>query len=214
MSFESWEAALTFVGSDISVMAALAEYGRPLFGRQTELVVHPLTPPETADMIGLEAADALDAYLVVGGFPLIVQTWRTGVSLWQFLEREFSNPTSPLIVTGERAFAAEFPGVPIVAEESAPSTFEGFRSAEQVFFVDPVDGTNEFVERNDEFVVMIGFVDGPRATHGVILAPVPGTAWAGSTVTPAVEIDREGARSPLRVSNVETLASSRVVSSR
>jgi 3'(2'), 5'-bisphosphate nucleotidase len=110
--------------------------------------------------------------------------------------------------------AVEFPGVPIVAEESAPDTFEGFRTAAQIFFVDPVDGTNEFIERNDEFVVMIGFVDGPRATHGVILAPVPGVAWAGSTLTPAVEIDREGARSPLRVSSVETLASSRVVSSR
>jgi 3'(2'), 5'-bisphosphate nucleotidase len=110
--------------------------------------------------------------------------------------------------------AVEFPGVPIVAEESAPATFEGFRVAQQVFFVDPVDGTNEFIERNDEFVVMIGFVDGPRATHGVILAPVPGVAWAGSTLTPAVELDRDGARSPLRVSSVETLASSRVVSSR
>lgn len=134
---------------------------------------------------------------------------------------DFKGPRDPVTEADRQAndlicsrLAAEFPGVPIVAEESAPSTFEGFREAPQVFFVDPVDGTNEFVEKNDEFVVMIGFIDGARATHGVIHAPVPHVAWAGSTLTPAVEIDRDGARSPLRVSEVATLASSRVVSSR
>ena len=134
---------------------------------------------------------------------------------------DFKGPRDPVTEADRQAndlicsrLAAEFPGVPIVAEESAPSTFEGFRDAAQVFFVDPVDGTNEFVEKNDEFVVMIGFIDGAHATHGVIHAPVPRVAWAGSTLTPAVEIGRDGARSPLRVSEVATLASSRVVSSR
>lgn len=100
---------LILVGSDVSMMESLSEYGRPLYGRQAELVVHPLTPPETAEMLDLDAVDALDAYLVVGGFPLIVQTWRKGATLWQFLERELGNATSPMIVTGERILAAEFP---------------------------------------------------------------------------------------------------------
>ncbi len=100
---------LVLVGSDVSMMAALTEYGRPLYRRQTELVVHPLTPAETADLLGLDPADALDAYLVVGGLPLIVQRWRKGTTLWRFLARELNDPTSPLIVSGERTLAAEFP---------------------------------------------------------------------------------------------------------
>jgi AAA+ ATPase superfamily predicted ATPase len=100
---------LILVGSDISMMAALTEYGRPLYGRARELVVAAFTPLETAAMLDLDRAAALDAYLVVGGFPLVVQAWRRGHTLWQFLARELADPTSPLIVTGERIVAAEFP---------------------------------------------------------------------------------------------------------
>ena len=40
-----------------------------------------------------------------------------------------------------------FPGLPIVAEESDPSTYAGFASAEAVWFVDPLDGTRDFVKK-------------------------------------------------------------------
>jgi 3'(2'), 5'-bisphosphate nucleotidase len=146
---------------------------------------------------------------------LVEQVYRTPFTV------DYKGPRDPVTEADRRAndlictrLAAEFPGVPIVAEESNPDTFEGFRTAPEVFFVDPVDGTNEFIERNDEFVVMIGFIAGDNATHGVIHAPVPGVAWSGSSTTPAIEIDRDGNRSPLRVSDVRTLTSARVVSSR
>lgn len=101
---------LILVGSDVSMMAALTEYGRPLYGRPTtEMVVEPFDPAETADMLGLPAADAFDAQLVTGGFPLIAQSWGRGNDLWAFLSEALSDPTSPLIVSGERVLAAEFP---------------------------------------------------------------------------------------------------------
>jgi AAA+ ATPase superfamily predicted ATPase len=101
---------LILVGSDVSMMQALTEYGRPLYGRPTrEMVVEPFNPSETADMLGLSAADAFDAQLVTGGFPLIAQSWGRGNDLWGFLSEALSDPTSPLIVSGERVLAAEFP---------------------------------------------------------------------------------------------------------
>ena len=101
---------LIVVGSDVSMMQALTEYGRPLYGRPTrEMVVEPFDPAETADMLGLPAADALDAQLVAGGFPLTMRSWRIGTGLWEFLTESLTDPTSPLIVSGERALAAEFP---------------------------------------------------------------------------------------------------------
>jgi 3'(2'), 5'-bisphosphate nucleotidase len=74
-----------------------------------------------------------------------------------------------------------FPGVPIVAEESEGAAYEGFREAERILFVDPLDGTREFVDRNGEFAVMVGLVEGSRAVAGVVhapVAPVPDSADA------------------------------------
>lgn len=101
---------LVVVGSDVSVMRALTEYGRPLYGRPTkEMVVESFDPREMAEMLGLGAADAFEIQMVTGGFPLILRSWWRDVGLWEFLEGALEDPTSPLIVSGERALAAEFP---------------------------------------------------------------------------------------------------------
>ena len=82
---------------------------------------------------------------------------------------DYKGPQDPVTAADRRANALicerleqEFPGVPIVAEESDPSTFDDFRKSDRVFFVDPVDGTREFVDRNGEFAVMIGLLEGSR----------------------------------------------------
>lgn len=134
---------------------------------------------------------------------------------------EYKGPADPVTEADRRAnelicqrLRQAFPGVPIVAEESPEADWAHFRSSKRVFFVDPVDGTREFVARNGEFVVMIGLLDGDRATHGVVHAPVPRLAWAGSPTDGAFEIDANGRRSPLQVSNTGELAQASVVSSR
>lgn len=78
-----------------------------------------------------------------------------------------------------RALYDAFPGCPVVAEESEIGTYGDYRHAGRVFFVDPVDGTREFVRRTGEFVVMIGCVEETNAVAGVILAPTTSTIWAG-----------------------------------
>jgi 3'(2'), 5'-bisphosphate nucleotidase len=110
--------------------------------------------------------------------------------------------------------AASFPDAAIVAEESAPETFADFRDHERIFFVDPVDGTNEFVARNGEFVVMIAAVEGDRATAAVVHAPATGLVWAARVGSGAFRIDPEGRRTPLSVSDTPTLALARLVASR
>ncbi|HTQ06642.1 MAG TPA: 3'(2'),5'-bisphosphate nucleotidase CysQ [Polyangiaceae bacterium] len=136
-------------------------------------------------------------------------------------EVEYKGPRDPVTVADRRAndliverLTGAFPGVPIVAEESAPESFANFRDAPNVFFVDPVDGTNEFIEHNPEFVVMIGLLEGDTATHGVIHAPVLGTAWAGVVGAGAERIEPSGARAPISVTRVKELRDATVVSSR
>ena len=97
------------IGSDLSVMESLDEYGRPFHQRAAEMVVLPLAPPEVATMLELPPAEAFDAYLVTGGLPLICQEWRPGQSQRDYLTEAARDPTSALLVSGERVLAAEFP---------------------------------------------------------------------------------------------------------
>jgi uncharacterized protein len=97
------------IGSDVSMMERLMEQGRALFGRPTlQLRIPPMSPADIADLLDLDATDALDAYLTVGGFPMLAADWGKGVTRERFLARELSDPSSNLIVNGERILAAEF----------------------------------------------------------------------------------------------------------
>jgi hypothetical protein len=100
---------LLCVGSDLAMMEALNDYGRPFHQRATEMVVPPLNPGDIADMLELSAADAFDAYLVSGGLPLILDEWPTGATVAHYLADALTDPVSALLVSGERALAAEFP---------------------------------------------------------------------------------------------------------
>ncbi|MEO6600863.1 MAG: 3'(2'),5'-bisphosphate nucleotidase CysQ [Polyangiaceae bacterium] len=146
---------------------------------------------------------------------LIRQVYSTNFSV------DFKAPRDPVTEADRQAnelictrLAALFPNVPIVAEESEPETFAGYRSAEQIFFVDPLDGTREFVARNGEFVVMIGLVQGDRATAGVIHAPESGISWLGEVGKGAFKVEANGTRSAITVSDTPTLAEARIVGSR
>ena len=106
------------------------------------------------------------------------------------------------------------PGVPVVSEESDPRAFGDLRRAERVLFVDPLDGTREFVDRNGEFAVMIGLVVGRDAVAGVIHAPVPGVAWVGGPGLGAWRVEPLGAWVPIHVSVTAELTQARLVASR
>lgn len=100
---------LILIGSDRHMMERLESYERPLHGRLRPFPVEPLNPAETAAMTGADALRALDAYCVVGGFPQLASTWRDADTVERYLRRELADPTSPLVVTGERVIAAELP---------------------------------------------------------------------------------------------------------
>ncbi|OON72504.1 ATP-binding protein [Streptomyces tsukubensis] len=100
---------LLLVGSDRSVMQALQTYGRPFFGRATKMTVQPLNLADVQAMTELDAAGAVDAQLITGGFPEIVQSWRPGMDRTAFLRTSVGNPLSPLLVAGELSLLGEFP---------------------------------------------------------------------------------------------------------
>jgi AAA+ ATPase superfamily predicted ATPase len=98
------------VGSDLAMMERLNDADRALHQRGTEMVVHALNPRETGQIVGAPtAADAFDAHLITGGLPLICDEWSPASTMWDFLDRALTEPTSALIVSAERSLRAEFP---------------------------------------------------------------------------------------------------------
>jgi 3'(2'), 5'-bisphosphate nucleotidase len=98
-----------------------------------------------------------------------------------------------------KALAQITPDIPVVAEESMSAGHNPGDLGDQFWLVDPLDGTREFVERNDEFTVNIALVRKGVPTLGVVYAPVlkrmygasgPGDAW--------IEQDKD-ARTPITV---------------
>jgi uncharacterized protein len=73
------------------------------------VIVDPLLPNEVGQLLQLPATDALDAYLVVGGFPEIARLWQPGEALKAFLVRALADESSPLVATGRRILESEFP---------------------------------------------------------------------------------------------------------
>lgn len=136
-------------------------------------------------------------------------------------EVEYKKPSDPVTIADRRAndlicrrLQQQFPGVPVVAEESAPDTFAGFQQEPFVFFVDPLDGTREFVQKNGEFVVMIGLIDESGPIAGVLHAPATGEEYWGGREVPATHRDARGTTRALSVSAAARLADATVVSSR
>lgn len=119
---------LLLVGSDLSVMEALQSYGRPFFGRAAKMTVRPLHLADVQDMTGLDAADAVDALLITGGFPEIVQSWQRGMTRDEFLRAAAANPMSPLLVAGELSLLGEFPEA-----TQARAVLEAVGSGERTF---------------------------------------------------------------------------------
>ncbi|MFJ8858340.1 ATP-binding protein [Streptomyces sp. NPDC102451] len=125
---------LLLLGSDLAMMDRLTSYDHPFYGRAGDYTVGPLNPADLQDSTGLDAADALDAYLVTGGFPELVTEWRAGESVAGYLHRQVEDPSSVLLTTGERSLAAEFParlqaGRVLRAIGSGERTFSGIAAS-------------------------------------------------------------------------------------
>lgn len=101
---------LILIGSNLSMMEAIGAYERPLYGRiDRQLAIDPLSVAEIAELLELGPVDALDAYVVIGGFPQLALAWPRGSSLLDHLADVLEDSTAPLIVHGERVLAAELP---------------------------------------------------------------------------------------------------------
>lgn len=77
----------------------------------------------------------------------------------------------------ESGLQALTPDIPILSEESDFIPYDVRRHWARYWLVDPLDGTREFIKRNDEFSVNIALIVDQQPVLGVILAPVTGDCY-------------------------------------
>ena len=105
------------------------------------------------------------------------------------------------------------PDIPVVAEESATVPWSQRRHWRELWLVDPLDGTREFVTRNPEFTVNIALVRDHRPVLGIVHVPAQSKDYFGyAEEGPGADGDGRGgcafrqiageAAEPIRVSTV------------
>ena len=79
--------------------------------------------------------------------------------------------------------------IPILSEEGNQISYEERKAWNQLWIVDPIDGTKEFIKRNGEFTVNIALVEDGVPILGVVLAPVSGELYYADRDTGAFKVE-------------------------
>lgn len=134
---------------------------------------------------------------------------------------KFKNEADPVTAADHEAnaiicdsLATHFPGVPVVAEESDPAAYAKWNAARAVWFVDPLDGTRDFVEKNGQFAVMIGLAEEGKAVLGVVVCPALKRRFIGSPAHGSFEVAADGSRRKIHVTSTQNPNAAEMVVSR
>lgn len=97
-------------------------------------------------------------------------------------ETELKGDNSPLTQADKRAHLCivkhlEKTGLPILSEEGKDIPYEERKNWKRFWMVDPLDGTKEFIKRNDEFTVNIALIENHQPILGVLAVPVTGVVY-------------------------------------
>jgi len=115
-----------------------------------------------------------------------------------------------IIDKGLKSLATHYP---VLSEEGGMPEFEERRQWQRYWLVDPLDGTKEFINKNDEFTVNIALIEGGEAILGMVYVPVTGALYYGAKSAGAWK-ELEGETQKIQVSPVTFKQKLTVVGSR
>lgn len=78
---------------------------------------------------------------------------------------------------------------PILSEEGNDVAWEERRKWNQYWLVDPIDGTKEFIKKNDEFTINVALITNGVPVFGVVAAPALRTTYFGIQGKGAWKVD-------------------------
>lgn len=105
-----------------------------------------------------------------------------------------------VIVPGLRSLT---PDIPVISEEEFSNGTSPEVPGDRFWLVDPLDGTREFLKRNDEFTVNIGLIDAGVPRLGILYAPALDLMYAGVTGEGTTLIEAHGDERPITCREVD-----------
>lgn len=90
---------------------------------------------------------------------------------------EIKNDNSPLTLADKTSHniiikGLNFTGLPVMSEEGKSITYEERKNWEYYWLIDPLDGTKEFIKKNDEFTINIALIKRNKPIAGIVYIPV------------------------------------------
>jgi 3'(2'), 5'-bisphosphate nucleotidase len=97
----------------------------------------------------------------------------------------FKSDSSPLTIADTQSNAIiqkilQPVAIPVLSEESSQAAYQVRKDWKEYWLVDPLDGTKEFIKRNDEFTVNIALMQNNEPVAGVIYVPVADELFVGT----------------------------------
>ena len=123
--------------------------------------------------------------LLVAAARAAVQAGFATLTVYQAeIQVEYKEDRSPLTLADKRSHEIivghlKKTGIPVLSEEGRNIPYAERSRWRQLWIVDPLDGTKEFVKRLDEFTVNIALVEDQRPTLGAIFVPVKNVLYFG-----------------------------------
>jgi 3'(2'), 5'-bisphosphate nucleotidase len=120
--------------------------------------------------------------------PIAVEAGEAIMSIYNNEDRgiEYKEDQSPLTIADRlsneviiRGLQNITPSFPIISEESENMTYSKRIEHDYIWIVDPLDGTREFIYRNDEFCVNIALIHKNKSVLGVMYIPAAYTIFYG-----------------------------------
>lgn len=119
----------------------------------------------------------MDERLQIGA----LAAWKAGMEILEIyatdFEVDYKKDASPLTEADQRADKAirrilQSYNTPIISEETKQVVYKDRVDWSAYWLVDPLDGTKEFVQKNDEFTVNIAYVENGTPKFGILYVPV------------------------------------------
>jgi 3'(2'), 5'-bisphosphate nucleotidase len=79
--------------------------------------------------------------------------------------------------------------LPIISEETKILSYEERKNWKTYWLIDPLDGTKQFVNHQDEFTVNIALIKDNRVVEGIVYIPVTNVLYYGNIENGSIKID-------------------------
>ncbi len=102
-----------------------------------------------------------------------------------------------------------YPGIPYISEETKLTPYKTRKEWTYFWLIDPLDGTKEFIKKNDEFSVNIALIYKTLPILGVIYAPAQNITFYAKKNYGSFKI--EGKQRPIRIQAKRTIDTKKLV---